>query len=86
MIFQTQTTRPSWSLIRPKSSNNLHVLDLETHFWSKKGSKWQLVVTFEPFVLQTFALYFWKWQKNSKLEFNPDRGLCGLAILAPLNS
>ena len=25
-----------------------------------------MIVTFEPFVLQTFALYFWKWQKIPK--------------------
>ena len=26
----------------------------------------QSVVTFEPFVLETFVLQFWKWQKISK--------------------
>ena len=24
------------------------------------------MVTFEPFVVQTFALYFWKWQRIPK--------------------
>ena len=84
MVFRTQTTRRSRSLDRPNSSNTILVLDLKTHFWSKKGPKWQLVVTFEPFVLQTLALYIWKWQIIfNVLKFSPDRGLGGLAVPAP---
>ena len=30
-------------------------------------------MTFEPFVVQTFALYFWKWQKNSNSTFHGGR-------------
>ena len=35
-------------------------------FWGQNGPKMdpkrQLAVSFEQFVIQTFALYFWKWQ------------------------
>ena len=42
----------------------------------KRAQKWESVVTFDPFVLQTCALYFWKWQKISELpKLHPDRGL-----------
>ena len=60
-------------------------------FWGlngpQMGPKRQLAVSFEPFVLQTYALYFWKWQKISELlKLPPDHGLGGLAGPAPLRS
>ena len=45
----------------------------------KRDQKWRSVVTFDPFVPQTCALYFWKWQKISEWPtLHPDRGLGGL--------
>ena len=31
-----------------------------------RAPKIEPAVSFEPFVLQTFAIYFWKWQKIPK--------------------